>query len=238
MPPPESTSPVLPIPGTLLLQPHFFFLKIFFRGCHVSLFCPRLSYKAWSGFSTFDKAVLLCSAGKQWDYLRTTLTRGCTVPMLCCVSVSGGVPFLVHISLSWCFLTGTVCCQCCRSPRVPRVLSGIWDRCVPDMASPHWRFLCLRGWIGCSDGTVCVSSGSVFVFKGKQHIVDTWKCVAFRKPTSISGCLKSWRRPVWDIFSSFRDLTIWYGGIQVWWSGDFNFRCCHLFLGDGNALGY
>lgn len=102
-----------------------------------------------------------------------------------------------------------------QDPQGASALLGICDRGVPDVASPSLRFLCLRGWMDCSDGTECISSGSVFVFKGKQHIVDTWKCVAFKNPSTISGCLKSWCRPVWGIFSS-RDWTIWYGGIQVW----------------------
>lgn len=85
-------------------------------------------------------------------------------------------------------------------------------------------FLCLRGWIPCPDGTVCISSGSVFVFKGKQHTVDTWKRVAFHKTSHYFWRLEELPSPsFWGIFSS-RDSTIWYGGIKVWWSGGWRFQ--------------
>lgn len=84
------------------------------------------------------------------------------------------------------------------------VLLGVCDRCVPDVASPCSRFLCLGVGLAALMEQ-CVSPVEVFLFSKASSTLWTHGSVAFKNQALFLGAGRA--GVVRDIFSS-RDSTI------------------------------
>lgn len=154
--------------------------------------------------------------------------RDCTLCPTCgCFSWWWG-DFLAHFSLSWCF----------------------WSSLMSVLQDPQGAL----GFFGCL-WSVCAGRGFSLIqdfVLWWNSVYPQWKCFCFQRQAAHCGHMEVWLSKTNHYFWMLGEpASFWiflaaetrafdmeglrFGDLE---GGDFNFRCCHLFLGDGRALGY